>query len=117
VREELRFATPPAEPNAGCGESPAPIGPIRESVTIRFPGFDDRSRRELGPIPFPRPPAGLTPLWPEIPDPPRDVIGQVPSTTEVLDALDNVSRRMESLARSLGCLGYFDDDDDRPRAA
>ena len=34
-----------------------------------------------------------------------------------VQALDDVSRRMETLARSLGCLGYFDDDDDGPRAA
>ena len=38
------------------------------------------------------------------------------AVSEVLDALDSVSRRMEDLARALGCLGYFDDDD-RPRAA
>ena len=86
-------------------------------MTILFPGYDDRSRPERGPLPFPKPPEGPTPLWTEIPAEPRDVIGQVPSTTEVLAALDNVSRRMESLARSLGCLGYFDDEDDGPRAA
>jgi hypothetical protein len=37
---------------------------------------------------------------------------------DVLAALEEVSRKMEDLARSLGCLGHFDDDDDdRPRAA
>jgi hypothetical protein len=38
-------------------------------------------------------------------------------TGEVFGALDVVSRRMEDLARELGCLGFFEDDDDRPRAA
>ncbi|MHC4081796.1 MAG: hypothetical protein ACYS15_03605 [Planctomycetota bacterium] len=38
------------------------------------------------------------------------------SLSDALDALESVSRRMEDLARALGCLGYFDDDD-RPRAA
>ena len=104
-------------PNAACTESPAPIGPIRESVALLFPGNDDRSRREWGSIPFPQPPAGAKLVRTEIPASPRDVIGQVPSTTAVLAALDDVSRRMESLARSLGCLGYFDDEDDGPRAA
>lgn len=34
-----------------------------------------------------------------------------------LDAMDNVSRRMEDLARQLNCLGHFEHDDDGPRAA
>jgi hypothetical protein len=38
------------------------------------------------------------------------------SVSEALEALESVSRRMKDLARALGCLGYFDDDD-RPRAA
>ena len=104
-------------PNASCAESPAPIGPIRVSVVIRFPGFDDRTSRDRGPIPFRLPPGGWRLPRTESPAFPRDVIGQVPSTTEVLAALDDVNRRMESLARSLGCLGYFDDGDDGPRAA
>ena len=104
-------------PSAACAESHAPIGPIRESVAFLFPGNDDRFRREWGPIPFPQTPAGLKQARTEIPASPRDVIGQVPSTTAVLAALDDVSRRMESLASSLGCLGYFDDEDDGPRAA
>lgn len=37
--------------------------------------------------------------------------------TNVLDAVENVSRRMNDLARQLNCLGYFDDDPDHPRAA
>jgi hypothetical protein len=37
-------------------------------------------------------------------------------TVSTSQALEQVSRRMEDLARALGCLGYFDDDD-RPRAA
>ncbi len=37
---------------------------------------------------------------------------------EALAALNEVSRRMNDLARALGCPGYFDDEnDDRPTAA
>ena len=86
------------------------------AVVIRFPGFDDRSSRAWGPLTFPRLPGNLKPRGTEIPASRSDVIGQVPSTVDVMAALDNVSRRMESLAQSLGCLGYFDDDDG-PRAA
>jgi len=39
------------------------------------------------------------------------------SAEDVLDALDDMSRRIDHLARELRCLGWFDDDDDRPRAA
>jgi hypothetical protein len=35
----------------------------------------------------------------------------------VLAAFETMSRRIEDLARELKCLGYFDDDGDRPRAA
>ncbi len=85
---------------------------------FRFPGTDDESQRDWAPLPFrpaefglikPTSEPGGTP-------PPKDVLGQVPSTAEVFKALEAVSRRMESLAKSLDCLGYFDDDDG-PRAA
>ena len=36
--------------------------------------------------------------------------------TDIFEALEAVSRRMEDLAREFDCLGYFDDDDG-PRAA
>ncbi len=36
---------------------------------------------------------------------------------DVLAALENVSRRIDDLARELNCLGWFDDNDDSPRAA
>ena len=40
------------------------------------------------------------------------------SVRDAMQAMDDVSRRMEDLARQLNCLGYFPDgDDDRPRAA
>ncbi|MHC4416589.1 MAG: hypothetical protein ACYS0G_15055 [Planctomycetota bacterium] len=71
---------------------------------LRFRGTDYGSGPEPGAIPFPRPQAG--------PKPPANS-----SMSDVLGALESVSRRMEDLARALGCLGYFDDDDDRPRAA
>ena len=88
-----------------------PIKPIRQTgmATFRFPGVNDWPRRDhtLGkPVAHQR-----NPFWAE------DVLGQVPSTEAVFKALDDVSRRMETLAKSLGCLGYFDDDDDGPRAA
>jgi len=38
-------------------------------------------------------------------------------TGNALAALAQVSRRINDLARELRCLGYFDDGDDRPRAA
>ncbi len=70
-----------------------------------------------GPIPFPH--QRTTPAW-EISEqqrrPDRATGGEGP-TVGVFTALNAVSRRMEDLARELGCLGYFYDDDDRPRAA
>lgn len=39
------------------------------------------------------------------------------TTSDLFEAFCSVNRRMEDLARELGCLGFFDDDDDRPRAA
>jgi hypothetical protein len=34
-----------------------------------------------------------------------------------LSAIEGVSRRIGDLARQLNCLGFYDDDDNRPRAA
>jgi hypothetical protein len=39
------------------------------------------------------------------------------TTDDVLAAFATMSRRINDLARELKCLGYFDDDGDRPRAA
>ena len=40
------------------------------------------------------------------------------STSELLSAINSMSRRMDDLARQLNCFGHFnDDDDDSPRAA
>jgi len=39
------------------------------------------------------------------------------SGEDALMALENVSRRIDDLARELNCLGWFGDDDDEPRAA
>lgn len=88
-------------------------------ASFRFPGIDDESRRDWAPLPFRSASFGIIKPAPRAGDRPRpkDVLGQVPSTAEVLKAFDAVSRRMENLARSLDCLGYFDDDDDGPRAA
>lgn len=70
------------------------------------------------PLAFP-----LRPLRSARPNRPRAVPGHGPfprlatTSEQVLAALDDVSRRMEVLARQLNCLGYFDDEDDRPKAA
>lgn len=96
---------------APCIERPVPIKPIRPigMASFRFPGNNNEPRRDLTPL---KPAAHR-----DDPDQAEDILGQVPSTEEVLKALDDVSRRMEVLARSLGCLGHFDDDDEGPRAA
>ena len=39
------------------------------------------------------------------------------TTDDLLSAFSTMSRRINDLARELKCLGYFDDEDDRPRAA
>jgi hypothetical protein len=39
------------------------------------------------------------------------------SAAEVYQSLENMSRRIDDLARELKCLGFFDDEDDSPRAA
>ena len=71
---------------------------------LRFPGMDDGSNAEWDTIPFPRSAQKKDDTSEQRPD--------------VLFAFEQVSRRMEDLARTLGCLGFFDDDDDdRPRAA
>ena len=71
-----------------------------------------------GPIPFP--PQRATTVG-EISEQqqrrPDRAAGDAGPVMDVFAAFDAVSRRMEDLARELGCLGYFYDDDDRPRAA
>ncbi len=82
---------------------------------LRFRGPDDGPGPQPRAFPFPRTQPG--------PDPHRErqpeISPRAPgagSMSDALEALELVSRRMEDLARALGCLGYFDDDD-RPRAA
>lgn len=60
----------------------------------------------MDPIPFPREHAGNA-------VPPR----QLDSMQFALLALGLADRRMKHLARTLGCLGYFESDEDGPRAA
>ena len=50
--------------------------------------------------------------------PPNFELAHLPDSAEqVYDALDQMSRRIDDLARDLNCLGYFYGDDDDPRAA
>lgn len=44
-------------------------------------------------------------------------IAQLTLPERVFTTIDTMSRRMEDLAREFDCLGHFDDDDGRPRAA
>ena len=74
---------------------------------LRYYGPDDGIGPEPEAIPFPQPQGSPEPGAEDAAD----------SVADALQALDSVSRRMRDLARALGCLGYFDDDDDRPRAA
>ena len=114
--QEFRIAPPHRHPPAGTTQSPSRIRPICDSVVLRFPGLDDGFDHEWESLPFPR--AGHHPdaERQESPETARDILGRVSPTYGVLDALDDVSRRMENLARALDCLGFFDDDDG-PRAA
>ena len=44
--------------------------------------------------------------------------GSLPETVQdIFSAMDDVSRRIDDLARALNCLGHFDDPDNGPRAA
>ena len=45
----------------------------------------------------------------------RDV--DLNTAQSAIDAVDSFSRRIDVLARQLNCLGYFDEDSDRPKAA
>ena len=71
----------------------------------------DRDAAPL-PIPFPAPAASAVPARPA-----PDLTQWPASTDDVLEAFTSMSRRIKDLARELKCLGYFDDDDDQPRAA
>ena len=47
----------------------------------------------------------------------RDVVESVDSIRFAGLAMELADRRMQQLADALGCLGYFEDDGDGPRAA
>ncbi len=114
--QEIRVAPPYRHPPAVRTQSPSRIKPIRDSMVFRFPGLDDSAAQEWESLPFPRPPYRPDAERPKKPSVARDVLGRVSPPHEALDALDDVSRRMENLARALDCLGFFEDDDG-PRAA
>jgi len=118
MRQEFRIAPPHRHPPAGYAQSPSRIGPIRDVVVLRFPGIDDGSEKEWESLPFPLPRAPHHPDTErkESPEVTGDILGRLSPPHQALDALDDVTRRMENLARTLDCLGFFDDDDG-PRAA
>ncbi|MBT8485083.1 MAG: hypothetical protein HKO59_03225 [Phycisphaerales bacterium] len=68
------------------------------------------------PIPFPTD-LTPTPSSGSSRDPSFDLSALPGSAEQVFDALADMSRRIDDLARELNCLGYFDGDDDGPRAA
>lgn len=81
------------------------------------PNNQGSGRMADDPIPFPAERAGA-------PSPPRNSRRRATDsgkprdpTNDALAALANVSRRINDLARELKCLGFFDDGEDRPRAA
>ena len=80
-----------------AGDEPMPRFRAHNTGSIRFPG---------PPSPPPQEEARDT----------SDPGAGDPPVADLLAAFEAVSRRMEDLARELGCLGFFDDDD-RPRAA
>jgi len=80
-----------------------------------------RKRRKRGLGPTPGMPLRLTPD-PRRSEPHRSLRSDAGNlddhtTDDLLNAFSTMSRRINDLARELKCLGYFDDEDDRPRAA
>lgn len=68
------------------------------------------------PIPFPVDIARKQTLDPAERDQLRSM-GIPGSPEDVLSELDNMSRKIDDLAKELGVMGFYDDDPDRPRAA
>jgi hypothetical protein len=66
------------------------------------------------PLAFPQDPSGHAQAERR---PPLDLTALPESAGGVFDAIEDMSRRIDHLARELGCLGFFDEDDDGPRAA
>lgn len=77
-------------------------------------GFD-RTARQV--IPFPRQPKAARPVAGRGSKPNSADRSTVSDDDRVSSAFVDVSRRITDLARRLKCLGYFDDDNDWPRAA
>lgn len=80
-------------------------------------GEPDNQRSASEPIPFTTDPATRDEEKPS-PDRKFDLTFLPDSAEQVLEAIENMSRRIDDLARELKCLGHFDDDDDEgPKAA
>jgi len=81
---------------------------------MRFSGSgSEEARADLRVIPFPGCDAGSDGARSGGPSPQRFA----ETADDLLQSLETMSRRIGDLARELHCLGHFDDDDDRPRAA
>ena len=87
----------------------------------RRPNNNVSGRTAGEPIPFPAHRSGARSPSPSPSSPSRrraeESAASRDPASDALAALANVSRRIQDLARELKCLGYFDDDEDRPRAA
>ena len=82
-------------------------------MRIRPRDHEDQNPAES--ILFPRDPAQQPATGPKT----FDLTGLPESASQVFEAIEVMSRRIDDLARELNCLGHFDDDDDDrgPRAA
>jgi hypothetical protein len=79
--------------------------------------------RRLSMTDEPKPPSAIPFPVQHPADTPRSVsdddgMGDLPaSVDDIFATLDSMDRSIRKLARELNCLGFFDDDDDGPRAA
>jgi hypothetical protein len=80
---------------------------------LRFPVEQVRGGQASSDGEKPRAAEGSAGESSRLPHPPQDMVDD----TELFEAIENISRRMNDLVRELDVLGRFDDDDDRPRAA
>jgi hypothetical protein len=73
---------------------PQMFHPIRSGDAIRFPSAEDAESAEES-----------------------TSLGSDETAEQLLERLASMDRSIRQLARELNCLGYFDDDEDGPKAA